>query len=83
MRIEYIPTYLRLAENFMKPLQGEHFRILRAYLMGWRPISELLIQKDNKKTDRINENVGKREKTRESVLCFLLVTDSKFHFDST
>ena len=51
--------------------------------MGWRPISELLMQIDNKKTDRVNENVGKREKTRGSVLCFLLVTDSKFHFDST
>ena len=64
VRIEYIPTHLMLADYFTKPLQGEQFRILRAYIMGRRPISELLIQKDIKKTDRINEDVGKREKTR-------------------
>jgi len=64
VRIEYIPTHLMSADYFTKPLQGEQFRILRAYIMGWRPISELLIQKDIKKTDRIKEDVGKREKTR-------------------
>ena len=64
VRIEYIPTHLMLADYFTKPLQGEQFRIVGAYIMGWRQISELLIQKDIKKTDRIKEDVGKREKTR-------------------
>jgi len=64
VRIEYIPTHLMLAEFFTKLLQGELFRFLRAYIMGWRPISELLTLKDIKKTDRIKEDVGKREETK-------------------
>ena len=49
VRVEYLPTHLMLADFFPKPLQGEQFRILRAYIMGWRPIFELLIRKGYEK----------------------------------
>ena len=49
VRVEYLPTHIMLADYFTKPLQGEQFRILREYIMGWKPLSELLINKDNKK----------------------------------
>ncbi len=40
---------MMLADYFTKPLQGEQFRILREYIMGWKPLLDLLINKDNKK----------------------------------
>jgi len=49
VRVEYLPTHIMLADYFIKPLQGEQFRILREYMMGWKPLSDLLINKDNKK----------------------------------
>ena len=58
VRIEYLPTHLMLADFFTKPLQGETFRIVRAYIMGWIPMSALLIQKEEKNTDNIKEDIG-------------------------
>jgi len=54
-----------VADFFTKPLQSEQFRILRAYIMGWRPMPELLIQKDKKRlieSRRMLENVWKPSK---------------------
>jgi len=49
VRVEYLPTHIMLADYFTKPLQGEQFRFLRAFIMGWRPMSDLIIMKENKK----------------------------------
>ena len=46
VRIEYIPTHIMLADYFTKPLQGSSFKLLRKYIMGWAPLSELIIQKE-------------------------------------
>ena len=46
VRIEYLPTHIMLADYFTKPLQGERFKLLRKYVMGWAPLSELIIRKD-------------------------------------
>ena len=48
LRIEYLPTNLMLADYFTKPLNGSQFEFLRAYVMGWKPIRDL-IMKDMKK----------------------------------
>ena len=61
VKIEYIPTHLMLADFFTKPLQGEQFKIFRAYIMGWVPISELIVRKNEKKIDKIEDNVSKIE----------------------
>ena len=53
-----------IADFFSKPLQGEKFLILRAHIMKWIPKSELLIQNNDQKSDRIKVDVGKREKNR-------------------
>ena len=44
VRIEYLPTHLMLADYFTKPLQGTQFNVLRKYIMGWAPLSELLMR---------------------------------------
>ena len=55
VRVEYLPTSLMLADYFTKPLQRELFRKLREYIMGWKPVSELLINDDN---TSLKEGVG-------------------------
>jgi len=45
-----------LADYFTKLLQGKQFRLLREFIMGWRPLSDLLIIKYDKKY-RIKEVV--------------------------
>ena len=49
VKVEYLPTHIMLADYFTKPLQGEQFKVLRGFIMGWRPMSELIIMKDDKK----------------------------------
>ena len=44
IRVEYISTHLMLADYFTKGLMGSKFREVREYIMGWRPISDLLVQ---------------------------------------
>ena len=46
VKVEYLPTELMLADYFTKPLQGELFRTLQEYVMGWRPVSELIFDED-------------------------------------
>ena len=46
VKVEYLPTELMLADYFTKPLQGELFRTLREYVMGCRPVSELIFDED-------------------------------------
>ena len=55
VRVEYLPTSLMLADYFTKPLQRELFRKLREYIMGWKPVSELLINDVN---TSLKEGVG-------------------------
>ena len=67
VRVEYLPTSLMLADYFAKPLQGELFHKLREYIMGWKPVSELLIQHENTSLkERVeNQNVsGKKNDSR-------------------
>ncbi len=45
----HLYTYIILADYFTKPLQGEQFKVLRGCIMGWRPMSELIIMEDDKK----------------------------------
>ena len=45
IRIEYLPTHIMLADYYTKPLQGSRFKVLREYIMGWRPMNELIITK--------------------------------------
>ena len=45
VRIEYLPTHIMLADYYTKPLQGSRFRVLREYIMGWRPMKDLIITK--------------------------------------
>ena len=47
VRVEYLPTHIMLADYFTKPLQGSQFRLLREFIMGWRPLSELVLLKNN------------------------------------
>ena len=41
VKVEYCPTHLMLADYFSKPLRGKLFHEQRAYLMGWKPMSDL------------------------------------------
>ena len=43
-----------LADYYTKPLMGSLFKLLREYVMGWRPIEELILQYDE---HRIKEDV--------------------------
>ena len=42
VKFEYCPTHLMLADYFTKPLRGKLFKEQRAYIMGWKSISNLL-----------------------------------------
>ena len=45
--IEYVPTHLMLVDFLLSHYrQGEQFRVSRCYIMGWNPMSKLLIQKN-------------------------------------
>ena len=46
IKIEYLPTHIMLADYYTKPLQGSRFKVLREYIMGWRPMTELTIKRD-------------------------------------
>ena len=41
VRVEYLPM---LTDFYTKPLQGKQFEFFMQYVMGWKPMSELLIQ---------------------------------------
>ena len=47
VRVEYLPTHIMLADYFTKPLQGSQFRLLREFIMGWRPLSDIVLLKEN------------------------------------
>jgi len=47
LRVEYLPTHIMLADYFTKPLQGSQFRLLREFIMGWRPMNELVLLKNS------------------------------------
>ena len=53
--IEYTPTHLMLAGYFTKPLMGSLFMKLCNYVMGWKPINDLITPLDS---TRIKEDVG-------------------------
>jgi hypothetical protein len=55
LRVEYCPTHLMLADYFSKPLRGKLFKEQREYIMGWRPLSELVKKISDHK---IKEGVG-------------------------
>ena len=55
IRVEYMPTHLMLADYFTKPMQGEKFRELRSFVMGWRPLRQLLNQKDKPATQTVKK----------------------------
>ena len=46
VKIEYLPTHLMLADYFTKPLQGGLFNRLRKYVMGWAPLTELIVNRE-------------------------------------
>ena len=46
VRVQYLPTHIMLADYFTKPLQGSQFRLLRDFIMGWRSLEELVIERD-------------------------------------
>ena len=54
VKIEYLPTHLMVADFFTKPFVGLLSKKLREYIMGWMPMSELIIQMED---TRIKEDV--------------------------
>ena len=60
VRVEYLPTGLMLADFYTKPLQGRQFEFFKQYIMGWKPMSELLVQHEN--CASIKEGVENRHK---------------------
>ena len=42
LKVEYCPTHLMLADYFSKPLRGKQFQEQRSYLMGWKPLTDLI-----------------------------------------
>ena len=52
LKVEYCPTHLMLADYFSKPLRGKLFREQREYLMGWRPLSDLIQQISNHEVEK-------------------------------
>ena len=59
-KVEYLSTHLMLDDYFTKGLMGSKFRELSKYIMGWRPISDILVQLSDSK---IKENVENLNKT--------------------
>ena len=57
VRVEYMFTHLTLADYFTKPLQGEQFKIMRSYIMGWVPICELIKKQNTSENSRIKDGV--------------------------
>ena len=55
IRIEYTPTHLMLADYFTKPLVGSLFMKFHKYMMGWKPINDLITPLDS---TSIKEDVG-------------------------
>ena len=58
VKVAYMPTKLMLADYFTKPLMGTQFRLLRSYIMGWKPIRELIapvVETDTIKEDGVLE----------------------------
>ena len=51
VKVEYLPTHIMLADYFTKPLQGSQFRVLREFIMGWRPMKDLIIMKNDEKSE--------------------------------
>ena len=60
VRVEYLPTGLMLADFYTKPLQGRQFEFFKQYIMGWKPMSKLLVQHEN--CASIKEGVENRHK---------------------
>ena len=58
VRVEYLPTGLMLADFYTKPLQGKLFEFFKDYIMGWKPISDLLVRHEYGTS--IKEGVGIR-----------------------
>ena len=52
-----MPTHLMLADYFTKPLQGEQFKTMRSYIIGWVPICELIHKRNTGENSRIKEGV--------------------------
>ena len=44
VKVEYLPTHLMVADFFTKTLVGALFKKLREYIMGWRPLNEMIVQ---------------------------------------
>ena len=64
IKVRYLPTHLMLADFFTKPLMGKLFETMREYIMGWKPIEDLILQFDE---DRIKEDVEVRTKNKDNL----------------
>ena len=58
VKVEYLPTHLMVADFFTKPLQGWLFSLLRKYVMGWAPLSELLM--NNEEFEEMNKKLKQK-----------------------
>ena len=56
VKVEYLPTHLMVADFFTKPLVGSLFIKLSEYIMGWKPMSELIVQMKDTKIKEDVEN---------------------------
>ena len=54
VKIEYLPTHIMLADFFTKAIQGTLFTEFRKYIMGWKPMCDLIVRKNE---HRIKEDV--------------------------
>ena len=54
VKVKYLPTHLMLADFFTKPLVGNLFHKMREYVMGWKPMSDIIVKLDE---NRIKEDV--------------------------
>ena len=69
MRVEYCPTEHMLADYFTKPSQGARFKNYRDYIMGYKPISELLRSTFSSMKERVeNMNQTKKESHNTNVV---------------
>ena len=58
VKIEYLPTHLMLAKFSTNPFQGWLFSLLRKYVMGWAPLTELIVSKDE--SEQVNMKLKRR-----------------------